>query len=112
MGSDRAAAYAAALAIVTGAVYIGLGLLQMGWVSNFLSRAVIAGFIASGLVGGFATDASLSKTSVADTAGQRTQLASLINAGLLLLTMLVLAGLFENLPSATLGAIVIDPMIG
>lgn len=35
---------------------------------------------AAGLVGGFATDGSLSKTSVADAAGQKTQMASLINA--------------------------------
>jgi SulP family sulfate permease len=66
----------------------------------------------AGLVGGFASDGSLSKTSVADTAGQRTQMASLINAALILLTMLLLAGLFETLPGATLGAVVIDAMIG
>jgi SulP family sulfate permease len=35
-----------------------------------------------------------------------------MNAGLILLTMLFLAGLFKNLPSAALGAIVIDSMIG
>jgi MFS superfamily sulfate permease-like transporter len=35
---------------------------------------------AAGFVGGFSTDGSLSKTSVADAAGQRTQMASLINA--------------------------------
>ena len=67
---------------------------------------------AAGLVGGFAVDGSLSKTSVADTAGQRSQMASLINAGFVLLTMLFLASLFEDLPSATLGAVVIDAMLG
>jgi SulP family sulfate permease len=67
---------------------------------------------AAGLVGGFATDGSLSKTTVADAAGQRSQVASLINAGFVLLTMLFLASLFETLPSATLGAVVIDAMIG
>ena len=67
---------------------------------------------AAGFVGGFATDGSLSKTSVADAAGQKTQMASLINAGFVLLTMVLLASLFENLPSATLGAVVIDAMIG
>jgi SulP family sulfate permease len=67
---------------------------------------------AAGLVGGFVADGSLSKTSVADDAGQKSQLASLINAGFMLATMLVLASLFENLPSAALGAIVIDAMIG
>jgi MFS superfamily sulfate permease-like transporter len=67
---------------------------------------------AAGFVGGFVNDGSLSKTSVADAAGQRTQMASLINAGLVLLTMLLLAGLFEQLPAAALGAVVIDAMVG
>jgi sulfate permease, SulP family len=67
---------------------------------------------AAGFVGGFATDGSLSKTSVADAAGQRSQLASLVNAACILLTMLFLAGLFEDLPSAVLGAVVIDAMLG
>jgi sulfate permease, SulP family len=67
---------------------------------------------AAGFVGGFVNDGSLSKTSVADTAGQRTQMASLLNAGLVLLTMLLLAGLFEELPAAALGAVVIDAMVG
>ena len=67
---------------------------------------------AAGLVGGFVVDGSLSKTSVADDAGQKSELASLINAGFMLATMLFLASLFEDLPSATLGAIVIDAMIG
>ena len=67
---------------------------------------------ASGLVGGFVVDGSLSKTSVADAAGQRSQVASLINALFILLTILLLASLFEKLPSATLGAVVIDAMVG
>ena len=67
---------------------------------------------AAALVGGFVVDGSLSKTSVADDAGQRSQMASLVNAVLILATMLFLATLFENLPSATLGAVVIDAMIG
>ncbi len=67
---------------------------------------------AAGFVGGFATDGNLSKTSLADASGQRSQMASLINAGFVLLTMLFLASLFEDLPSATLGAIVIDALLG
>ena len=67
---------------------------------------------AAGMVGGFVSDGSLSKTSVADAAGQRTQLASLLNAVLVLLTLLLLAGLFEELPAAALGAVVIDAMVG
>jgi sulfate permease, SulP family len=67
---------------------------------------------AAGVVGGFAVDGSLSKTSVADTAGQKSQMASLLNAVFVLMTLLFLAGIFKNLPSATLGAIVIDAMLG
>ena len=67
---------------------------------------------AAGFAGGFVNDGSLSKTSVADAAGQRTQMASLINAAFVLLTMLLLAGLFDQLPTAALGAIVIDAMVG
>ena len=67
---------------------------------------------AAGVVGGYPTDGSLSKTSVADAAGQRTQMASILNAALVLLTMLFFASLFEDLPAAALGAIVIDAMIG
>src|SRR4029450_4015917 len=64
------------------------------------------------VVGVFALDESLSKTSVADAAGQRTQMASLVNAGFVLLTILFLASVFETLPSATLSAGAIDAMIG
>ena len=67
---------------------------------------------AAGLVGGYSTDGSLSKTSVADAAGQRTQMASILNAALVLLTLLFFASLFEDLAAAALGAIVIDAMVG
>jgi high affinity sulfate transporter 1 len=63
---------------------------------------------ASGLLGGFSVEGSLSKTTVADLAGQKTQLASLITAGLILLTIVFLAGFFTTLPQAVLGAVVID----
>jgi high affinity sulfate transporter 1 len=64
--------------------------------------------VASGFVGGYAVEGSLSKTTVADIAGQKTQLASLLTAGLILLTILLLTGLFTSLPDAVLGAVVID----
>ena len=50
--------------------------------------------------------------SVADAAGQQTQVASLIDAAFVLITLLFLAELFAHLPSATLGAVVIDAMLG
>jgi high affinity sulfate transporter 1 len=77
---------------------------------ELIAQGAICG--ASGLVGGFVVDGSLSKTSVAESAGQRTQMASLINAVLILVTILLLAGLFELLPVATLAAVVIDAMLG
>jgi SulP family sulfate permease len=67
---------------------------------------------AAGFVGRFPVDGSLSKSSVADAAGQKTQMASLINALFVLLTLLFLASIFEKLPSATLGSVVIDAMVG
>jgi sulfate permease, SulP family len=63
---------------------------------------------ASGLLGGYAVEGSLSKTTVADMAGQKTQLASLMTAGLILVTILFLAEFFTTLPNAVLGAVVID----
>jgi sulfate permease, SulP family len=45
LGTGAAAPYAAALALATSAVYVVLGLLRMGWVSTFLSKAVMAGFV-------------------------------------------------------------------
>jgi len=62
---------------------------------------------ATGLFGSFTVDGSLSKTAAADQAGQKTQFASIAVSAAVLITILFLTGLFENLPEATLGAIVI-----
>ena len=61
----------------------------------------------AGFSGGFVVDGSLSKTAAADGAGQKTQMTSIIVAVLVLITALWFTGLFENLPEATLAAIVI-----
>jgi MFS superfamily sulfate permease-like transporter len=68
--------------------------------------------IGSALSGGFVVVGSLSKTSVAMGAGGRTQMASLIHALFIFLTLMFLLPLFHNLPHATLGAIVIEAMLG
>jgi SulP family sulfate permease len=68
--------------------------------------------LAAGVLGGFAVSGSLTKTSVAENAGQRTQIASLLNGGLVLLTLVLLAGLLANLPVATLAAVVVDAVLG
>ncbi len=69
--------------------------------------ALGAANIASGLFGGFTTDASLSQTATAEAAGAKSQLSSLVAAALILATAVFLAPLFADLPNAVLGAIVI-----
>jgi high affinity sulfate transporter 1 len=66
----------------------------------------------AGLSSGFVQSGGASQTAAADGAGGRTQLASVISAGLILLTGAFLAPLFEDLPQATLGAIVIVAVSG
>jgi len=68
--------------------------------------------LAAGLFGGFTSDASLSQTATAETAGAKSQLSSLITSALILATALLLAPLFKNLPDAVLGAIVIAATLG
>lgn len=68
--------------------------------------------LGSALSSGFIVVGSLSKTSVAIEAGAKTQVSSLINGVLVILTLLFLMPLFHNLPHATLAAIVIEAMLG
>jgi SulP family sulfate permease len=74
--------------------------------------ALGAANLSSGLFRGFTVDASLSQTATADQAGARTQFSSIVTAALIVVTLLVLAPLFRNLPNAVLGAIVIASVIG
>ncbi len=67
--------------------------------------------VGSGLVQGFAIDASVSRTSVADGTGQRSQLAGLVNLALLIVTLALLTPFFADLPKATLAAIVIAAVL-
>ena len=67
---------------------------------------------ASGFSSGFVVGGSMSRTSLGLSSGGRTQLVSLVNAALVILTLLFLMPLFQNLPQATLGAIVIQAMTG
>src|SRR6478609_9710979 len=63
--------------------------------------------LGSGIAGGFVVNGSLSKTAVNGSAGAKTQLSGLVVAALTIVTLLFLTGLFEDLPEATLAAIVI-----
>jgi high affinity sulfate transporter 1 len=67
--------------------------------------------IGSSLLQGFAIDASMSRTSVADGAAQRSQLAGLVNLGLVVVTLAVLTPFFADLPKATLAAVVIAAVL-
>ncbi|MCP4435978.1 MAG: SulP family inorganic anion transporter [Actinomycetia bacterium] len=63
--------------------------------------------LGAGLSGGFVVDGSLSKTAAGVEAGQKTQMTSVIAAVFVLITIVALTWLFEPLPEAVLGAIVI-----
>jgi high affinity sulfate transporter 1 len=66
----------------------------------------------SGFSSGYVVVGSMSRTSLVFGSGGRTQVALLVNGGLVILTLLFLMPFFQNLPQATLGAIVIHAMIG
>jgi len=67
--------------------------------------------VGSGLSGGMVVNGSLSKTAVNGTAGARTQVSGLVVAVLTVVTLLLLTGLFEDLPEATLAAVVIAAVV-
>ena len=67
--------------------------------------------LGSGLSSGMVVNGSLSKTAVNGSAGARSQVSGLVVAALTILTLLFLTGLFENLPQATLAAVVIAAVI-
>ena len=63
--------------------------------------------LGAGILQGFAVDASLSRSAVADSSGVKSQLSNVILFGFLIMTMLFLLPFFHDLPEAVLGAIVI-----
>jgi high affinity sulfate transporter 1 len=67
--------------------------------------------LGAGLSSGMVVAGSLSKTAVNGSAGARTQASGLTVAALTIVTLLFLTGLFENLPEATLAAVVISAVI-
>ena len=69
--------------------------------------ALGAANIGAGLFQGFAVDASLSRSAVADSSGAKSQISNIVLFAFLIVTMLFLLPLFRDLPEAVLGAIVI-----
>jgi sulfate permease, SulP family len=69
--------------------------------------ALGAANLGAGLVQGFPANGSDSRSFAAAAAGARTQLAGVVAAGLVVVTLLFLTPLFHDLPAAALGAVVI-----
>ncbi|WP_392436094.1 SulP family inorganic anion transporter [Chlorogloeopsis fritschii PCC 9212] len=67
--------------------------------------------LGSSVSSGFVVAGSLSQSAVSMVAGGKTQMASIFQAALVLLTLLFLMPLFSNLPLAVLGAIVVKAML-
>ncbi|MEU4311367.1 SulP family inorganic anion transporter [Nocardia sp. NPDC024068] len=67
--------------------------------------------LGSGLNAGMVVNGSLSKTAVNGSAGAKSQVSGLVVAVLTVFTLLLLTGLFEQLPEATLAAVVIAAVI-
>jgi len=67
--------------------------------------------VGAGVFQGMPVTTSLSASSLNESAGARTQVASLVTGGLVLATLVVLAPLFSDLPKAVLGAVIIDAVV-
>ncbi len=67
--------------------------------------------VAAGVFSAYPVTGGFSRTAVNASAGARTQFASLITASIVILTLLVLTPLFESLPQAALGAIIIMAVV-
>ena len=67
--------------------------------------------LGAGLIQGIPVSASLSASSANDNSGARSPVASLSTGGVVVLTLLVLAPLFSDLPKAVLGAVIIEAVV-
>ncbi len=67
--------------------------------------------VGAGLIQGIPVSTSLSASSANDVAGARSPVASLSTGGVVILTLLVLAPVFSDLPKAVLGAVIIDAVV-
>ena len=74
--------------------------------------ALGAANVGSGLFQGITIDMSLSNTASGEAAGARSQLSSLVSAGVILAVVVLFAPLLYYLPSAVLGGIVLSSILG
>ncbi|MGO9504975.1 MAG: SulP family inorganic anion transporter [Streptosporangiaceae bacterium] len=80
--------------------------------SNQEFRAFGVGLIGAGLLGGMPVTGSLSKSAAAESAGAKSQMSNIFLGVFVLLVLAFLAPLFQWLPEACLGAVVINAMWG
>src|SRR6187397_770139 len=50
LGGDKAAQLVAAIAIATGLLFVLLAIFRLGWIAQFLSKAVVTGFLAGAAI--------------------------------------------------------------
>lgn len=67
--------------------------------------------VGAGVLQGMPVSTSLSASSLADASGARTGLASLVTGAVVVLTLLVLAPVFSDLPKPVLAVIIIDAVV-
>ena len=67
--------------------------------------------VGAGMFQGIPVSTSLSASSLNESAGARTPVASLVTGALVLATLIILAPAFADLPKAVLGAIIIDAVL-
>ncbi len=75
-------------------------------------KAVGLANVVGGLFQAYPVAGGLSRTAVNDQAGARTQVATLVTAGAVALTLALLTPLFTWLPNAVLGAIILTAVLG
>ena len=68
--------------------------------------------LGAGLIQGIPVSTSLSASSLSDSAGAKSAVASLTTGAVVVLTLILFAPLFSVLPKAVLGAVIIDAVIG
>jgi sulfate permease, SulP family len=116
--SDLAALVGAAFGVLmvsTEAIGVGRTLAEQDGSHFDPNRELIAlggSNLLAGLSQGFVQSGGSSQTAAAARAGGKSQLASVVAAALVVLTGLFLTGVFEDLPQATLGAIVVVAVSG
>ena len=67
--------------------------------------------LGAGVFQGMPVSTSLSASSLNESAGAKTQVASLTTGALVLLTLIAIAPVFSSLPKAVLGAVIIDAVV-